>query len=127
MHCNAARLTAKGSPAQEKMKNRIAKYKPSGEGVLFESIWNTRKHFSFIDGTFLGDEAKAWFFGHVLPKSIAPEMRLFDRNIVLLTQDQHYSWDSMSRELLRSLPEWDKMFKLEESLKKTYNKLYRHA
>lgn len=96
------------------------KFKPTGEKILFEAIWNSRKHVSFIDENFLGNEAKTFFFAHVLPKGKYPNFRLLDRNIVLLTQEQHHQFDFMPRSEIINHPQWQKLFELEEKLKSEY-------
>ena len=116
--CNKKRLE---SGKVNKPYSLKAKTKPSGEATMFEVIWNTRPHVSFITGQQLGTEAKSFFFAHVLPKSTYPEYRLFMENIVLLTYDEHQAWDQRSREDLISNPLWNKMFELELKLKLKYN------
>ena len=114
----------KADPKPEKVikgkKPMEAKKKPSGEAVLFKAVWETRKHKSFITGEDLGQDGYPWHFAHVLPKKGYPEFRLLDRNIVLLTQEQHSKWDQGLRSELMLRPEWKKMFELEEKLKEEY-------
>jgi len=121
--CNEKRLGEK-SPRKRYPLNKTPK--PTGEAALFQALWSTRPHRSFVSGTPLGDEMSAFFFGHVMPKSTYPEFRLFDRNIQFLTIEEHFAWDSTGRDKLRSDPDWDKMFSLEAELKELYNKQYRH-
>lgn len=117
--CNSKRLSKNKSHKQEgKASNR-----GTGEAVMFECIWNTRKKVSFVSGEPLGAVAFSWYFAHVLPKSTYPQFRLFDKNIVLLTLDEHTAWDQRSRDKLRGDPKWDKMFQLEQELKEMYNSI----
>ena len=95
--------------------------KLTGEGAMFMQIFYDRPHVSFIDGKWLGDEPLVQFFAHVLPKSTYPKFRLNPKNIVLLTFEQHRWWDQGSRSVLRQLPEWEKMFRLEEELRYEYS------
>lgn len=128
--CNTVRL-AKGKeedPFKPKPRSSIKfkKKEPTGELVLFQSIWATRPHRSFIDGEWLGDDMNVCFMAHVLPKAQNryPKFKLYDKNIRLLSWAQHDLWDKGVRADLRLLPEWSKMFELEEELKNEYKKLY---
>lgn len=111
---------------EDQPRTRVTKYKPvykkkaTGEREVFEVIWNERKHVSFVSGQPLRNEAKAWFFAHVLPKSTYPRFRLLPKNIVLLTFDEHYEWDNGDRDKLRKDPKWNAMFALEAELKELY-------
>lgn len=100
--------------------------KPTGEKEVFESIWNERPHLSQVNDEPLGDEANVCFFAHILPKgkNKYPEFKLNKQNIVLMSFDQHHLWDNGSRGELRLLPEWDKIFELEASLKEQYKLLH---
>lgn len=93
--------------------------KPTGEGKLFEEIWNERKHVSFVSGRKLSDNAYPTYFAHVLPKKKYPKLRLCKENIVLLTFDEHFQWDNGLRSKLSELPQWEKMFELEQKLKES--------
>lgn len=96
--------------------------KPTGEQPFFKTIWNTRPHRSFVSDVFLGQDARPWNFAHVLPKKKYPEFRLLDRNIVLLTQEEHQEWDQGLRADLQKDPRWSRMFELEAELKELYKK-----
>lgn len=109
----------------------MGKRKPTGEKVLFDAIWNTRPHVSFISGVKLGKEARVGFFAHVLPKSIYNKFRLCDKNIVLLTEAEHALYDQGSEEkreeyayLMKErrnvLVDWEKLYSLAEELKQEY-------
>lgn len=52
-------------------------------------------------------------FSHVMPKSIAPELRLDKRNIWIVCEDCHVSWETGSR----NQPKFDKKRELFEQLK----------
>lgn len=97
------------------------KKKPTGEKIVFEMIASARKHKSFISGADLFD-LRASNFAHVLPKAKNkyPEFKLNPKNIVLLTDDEHHEWDHGSREELKKMSEWQKMFELEAKLKEEY-------
>ncbi len=100
------------------------KRKPTGELEIFKQIWEERPHESFINGEplYVFDVSN---FAHVLPKAENrfPKFKLYANGIRLLTRTQHDQWDKGSREELRLLPEWDKMFELEAELIIEYNNL----
>lgn len=118
--CNKKRLSSVSPPKKTPPKTR----KATGEKVLFEVISKTRPHVSFITKRPLSGEPKTWWFAHVLPKSTYPKFRLYDKNIVLLTAEQHRDWDFGGRAELIMDPRWDKMFSLEAELKEEYISLH---
>ncbi len=98
------------------------KREPTGELPLMQSMWeNMKEHKSFINGEPI-HVFNVRNFAHVLPKAQNryPKFKLYEDNIKLLTYEQHDMWDNGSREDLRKLPEWDKMFKLEAELIEEY-------
>jgi len=116
----------KDKPKKEnKPLNKVAlsyKREPTGELSLMKSIWdNMSEHVSFISGKQI-HEFNVRNMAHVLPKALNryPKFKLHPDNIVLLTYDEHFLWDNGLRSELKLLPEWDKMFKLEEELKEEY-------
>lgn len=110
-----------GDPKPEKVIKVKKAYKfkkdPTGEAPVFKRIVETRPHRSFINGEPI-KEFYSWNFLHVLPKAQNkfPEFKTYEKNIVLGTHRQHDLWDKGSREELRKLPEWNKMFALEAEL-----------
>ena len=120
--CNNKRL------ATEKLNNGKApnvyayKREPTGEGELFLNKWNTEEHVSFIDGSYLGEDCEPTFFLHVLPKAKNkyPLFKLYPKNIVLGTWDQHFQWDQRPRSEIINDPLWKPMFDLEAELKAEY-------
>lgn len=98
---------------------------PTGELILFNALWKVRPHVSFVSGECLGDELNVCFMAHVLPKAKNkyPAFKLYDRNIIFLTFDEHYLFDFGSKESLKQLPSWKKVFELEAELKEEYKKL----
>lgn len=106
------------SPKKEK-KGLKTKKKVTGERELHLQIWATRKHVSYFSGDKLGDEPEPHFFGHVLPKSTYPKFRLYEKNVVLMTFDEHFMQTNMGKD------KWSDQFKkewetLEEDLKSEY-------
>ena len=110
-------LSAKPKTASKVIKNHVKK--PTGEKALFEALWATREHVSFVSG--LPVNPIAHTFAHVLPKGLYPKFRLYDKNIVFLTPEEHYEFDfgtATSRNKLSG--NWGKLFNLAEELKKEY-------
>lgn len=99
--------------------------KPTGELKLMQQMWdNMKEHKSFINGEKI-ERFSVGNFAHVLAKAKNkyPKFKLYEENIKLLTYEQHNMWDNGLRSELRKLPEWNKMFELEERLKKEYELL----
>lgn len=102
------------------------KRKPTGELELMKQIWNDmEEHRSFISGEKIY-EFNVRNMAHVIAKAKNkyPKFKLNPDNIRLLTFDEHDKWDNGLRSELRKLPEWDKMFKLEEELKEEYKQMF---
>lgn len=103
--------------------------KPTGERVLFDSIFNTRSQVSYVSGESLASykdtELYVNLFAHVIPKAKNryPKFKLYDKNIRLLTPDQHHQWDNRRWEIEND-PQWQGMFTLEEILKEEYEALH---
>jgi len=114
----------KPKKVQKPLKRTALTYKrePTGELPLMQSMWdNMKEHKSFVSGEKI-HVFNVRNFAHVLPKAQNryPKFKLYPDNIVLLTYEEHFLWDNGSREDLRKLPEWDKMFKLEAELIEEY-------
>lgn len=56
---------------------------------VFMDIWQDRPHKSEVSGKWLGREALAVFFHHILPKSTYPQGMLDPENIILLSFEEH--------------------------------------
>ena len=72
-------------------KNYQYKRKPTGEKALFEEIWDERPRVSFLSGKEL--DFSVSIFAHVLNKKDFPKYRLYKKNIILLTPDEHFLLD----------------------------------
>ena len=112
------------------LKRSPIKYrrKVTGELVLFQAIWNTRKHVSFLNDKPLGEDAYVWYFAHVLRKAKGhyPKFKLYEKNIILLTKEQHDLYDLNVRnpEYLTGLDaRWQKVFDLRDELLLEYDKI----
>ena len=111
-------------PKSEKRQKVDAK--TGGQKALFEMIWNTRERKSFISGLPI-TEPKASVFAHVIPKGKYPRFRLYEKNIVLLTHDEHTLFDfgtEEQREQYARLTgaDWNKLYNLREELLREYNR-----
>lgn len=83
-------------------------FKPTGEGILFQSIWATRPHKCVICNEPL-KEYSVWFFSHVLAKSSFPLFRLYDKNILLKCKQHHIDYTEKSiNDLMKSVEYGDK-------------------
>ena len=121
--CNQKRL---GDSREGQGKTRDYRIKnPTGELILFNSIWETREKKSFVSGQYLGEDMDVKFMAHVLSKGKYSKFRLYDKNIVLLTFDEHFALDHGLKSKLRLDPAWDKFWDLEDVLKKEYEALER--
>jgi len=57
--------------------------------LFFLEIWKKKPHKSEISGTYLGSEALSTYFHHILPKGKYPEAMFDEKNIILLTWEEH--------------------------------------
>lgn len=91
--------------------------KPTGELALFQAIWATRRHVSFLSGKPLG-EFNVCYFAHVISKKQWPKGRLTDKNIILLTQEEHTLYDQGTEEQRAKYGyDWNKIYELKQQLK----------
>lgn len=96
-------------------------FKATGEKELFENIATSREWICFVTGEKLW-ELKPTQFAHILPKALNkfPRYKLFEKNIVLLSDWTHRQWDFAPRSELKKDDRFDKLFKLEAELKQQY-------
>ncbi len=99
---------------------------PTGEKAMFDMIWEASPHLSYVSGTPLDrwEHSPLYvnMFSHILPKGKYPLARLDERNIVLLTPQEHIDWHSYTKEkLLSKDPRWIKVFELYDKLKEEYD------
>jgi len=122
--CNVIRLdTKRPLKLRKPLKRSPIKYKPrtTGEGVFLESIWASMPHVSWISQTPLGDEYNTMCMFHVLGKGAYPSFRLYSKNIILTTIQEHWDWHNISRDkLLEKDKRWQGVFDLEAELKAEY-------
>ena len=105
----------------------------TGEKKMFQEIWKTREHISFLSrkGLNVYDGTKFWYscFAHVLPKGKYPKLKINPENIVLLTPEEHRLLDQGTEDQRKKYQQenyyadWDKIFKLKDKLKLKYKNL----
>ena len=118
------------------LKRNIDKYSLWGfdsEKEMFEHIWNTMPHISFLSGDKLVDKDSPFYynqFAHVLSKAQNKyyKFKLNPKNIVMLTAREHLAYDfgtEIQRERLAEEKgfSWSKITLLQEELKLEYQQL----
>ena len=80
---------------------------------FFLEIWKKRKHYSELSGDYLGSEALSTYFHHILPKGKYPEAMFDEKNIILLTWEEH---DQVETDPTR----YEEVNKRREQLKQKY-------
>lgn len=127
---NWKRATFDGPPrpdhkkfSEKKAPKRLSKKKKvTGELEMFKDIWSRRPHRSQFSMTPI-EEFDVRCFAHVLPKSMYKQFRLNQRNVKILTPEEH----DMQTNIARS--EWPSAFKEwwefhENELKNEYRQKY---
>ena len=111
-------------------------YKPTGEGALFTSIIGTRRNYSFLSGLNIVEIDNTIDHNnchHVLNKKDYPDFRLYDRNIILITREEHdlihagtkekiENYVKKVMELYGKTVHWDKLEALKKELVNEYKK-----
>jgi hypothetical protein len=80
--------------------------------TFFKEIWDERPHYSEVSGEFLGDEFNVCFFSHILTKASYPRFRHEKKNILLMSFNEHQSWEFTDRKD----PKWNEARDLAEEL-----------
>jgi len=102
------------------------KRKSTGEGVIFELVWENRPHVSVVNGAPITqfEYNNKLCFAHVLNKRKYPLFRLYEKNMALLKHDQHTFWDNRTEEKLEARmkdgEDWEYMMDLEAELIEEY-------
>ena len=96
--------------------------KKTGEGVVFENIWNTREHKCEVcDDPIKRVDGGVGMFSHILSKGSYPDMRLDEENILLMGDgingncNCHFEWEFRTEEM-RDIEMWKPIFLLQEAL-----------
>lgn len=119
--CNDIEKRAKKIAAGKRVKEYRYTRKPTGELALFEALLAARGRKSEISGVMLNGFDVRWF-SHILTKAAYPKYRLYDKNIVIKTADEHIMWETQKHKL-KDLPEWDWVFEREQELKQSYHQI----
>lgn len=56
---------------------------------MFEKVWMKRGPYSEVSGKYLGSECKTIYMHHLVAKSIHPELRYTEDNIMILSWEEH--------------------------------------
>jgi len=107
-------------PIKNNRKPIGKKKKVTGELAFFLALWEVRPHVSFISGEHL-EEFSVMYMSHVLPKGTYKKYRLFSRNLVFMTAEEHYQYHN-NLHLCKEDKKWDKFFELFDELKREYYK-----
>lgn len=103
------------------MQRRTSKNKAlvADEVALGKLLFNARGMRSEVSGQELGLFYDHSFCSHLLTKAAYPKFRLYPKNLVLKTFEEHHAWETIPHKL-KHLPEWEWVFKLHELLKQEY-------
>ena len=96
--------------------------KTTGEMDFFKVVMAKRMKKGKLYSEISGEEiqnAGPMNFHHALPKSKYPNFRLEEKNIVVVTDDEH--WEIHNGTGLKENPMWKKYFEKVEVLKQEYN------
>ena len=95
------------------------KRKKTGEGELFEKIWQERPHACTVCDAKLPIYTVK-FFAHVLGKGAEPAARLDEDNIFIMCFPCHYRYD-METHRASDDPRYDFVFDRKQEIKTKYN------
>lgn len=121
--CNRNNIWETDKKRQEgnkKVSGFKCRKKPTGEKEVFQKILEERGSYSQVSGQYLGEGFNPWWFSHIVPKSIAPRLRLDPKNIILKTPEEHTLWENHKHKIRDDI-KWKWIFELEEQLKQEYN------
>jgi len=61
--------------------------------MLFQLIWEKRKiggrNYSEISGVYLGSECKTTMMHHIFEKSMHPDLKYVEENIIMISWEEH--------------------------------------
>lgn len=124
-----------------KPRNKSVEYKGLNDlGVdkeveLYKILWENEEHISFLSGKPIPikEGSSFWYniFAHVLAKGKAmyPNFKLYSKNIVFLTPEEHFLLDHSSEDKREQYAKenncsWDKLYELKEELKEEYKTIF---
>jgi hypothetical protein len=95
---------------------------------MFLRLLSERGPFSEVSGEkLITDTTHKFFvnqFSHTLPKGTYPELKMDERNIVLMTKREHDLWTD-SKDTIRNQPQWQQVFVMELVLQREANERYK--
>lgn len=94
--------------------------KPTGERQLFVELWAKCKGKSEVGGEkLLPPEHPQFHFqgSHLLPKGTYPDYRLDERNVVMMTVEEHETWHREPKGWLLSQDKWAPIVRRYDALK----------
>lgn len=106
--------------------------------VFYREIWDSRPHICQNCGKFLGNNFEdkdgkiinVFRYAHIIPKSIYPYLRHYNKNILLLCLNCHTKMDNSPKEIIEKMPCYDKSYiqelkQLHKKLEKDKNNIYK--
>ena len=124
LECNRIRLEKQGKFKLTRNQKFVIKYPNHGfnsETEVFQHVWDTRPHMSFISGRGI-PEFDYKCFAHILSKKQFPAFRFNPENIVLLTVYEHGLYDQGTAGRRLGYPaDWKALNDLAIKLKIEYN------
>lgn len=84
-----------------------------------QQLFSSRYKRSEVSGIYLGDQYDHVFCSHVLSKGAYPRLRLYPKNIVLMTWAEHNLWE-FSQHKIKDNPLWQWVFQLQQLLIQEY-------
>jgi hypothetical protein len=134
--CHKEKNKGKKKPIPKKKKEYegVNDLEVLGESALYDIIWEQNEGKSFLTGKTipLRQHSSLYYncFAHVLAKGLAkyPHFRLYSKNIILLSPDEHTLLDHSSADKrflygVNNNCKWTKIYDLAEELKEEYKKL----
>ena len=83
----------KRSPIRKKLRTEeqkeIARITKEADERFYTEIWNKRRPYSEVSGTYLGAEVNKACIDHLLEKAKYPVYRYHEDNVLLVTIDEH--------------------------------------
>lgn len=114
---------------QKALAYRPKPRKVTGEGKIFNEIWDERPHVCQVcSQPVVRKKNSVGMFSHVLSKGAFPELRLDKENILIKGDGKypncncHRKWEERTAEM-RDIPMWQPIFRLQELLKQKANNL----
>lgn len=107
------------------------------DAIFYQKIWESRKHNCENCGKFLGNNFRdiknkiiVYRYAHIIPKSIYPYLRHYDKNIMLLCLHCHTQFDNSPKEIVKKMKCYDEQHieylkNLHKELEENNNEIYK--